>query len=120
MPWHAPADLPPDFDPGRLRMLNEEIGAEAADELIQVFLADAGARLASMRRLLAEGERAPLARAAHSIKSSAGTFGFERCAGLAREIEALAAAAPERQLRALIEAATTALDSGGRAWRATS
>ena len=107
------------FDPDRARMLGEEIGAEAAGELILVFLGDAQERLAAMRRLVAAGERRPLERAAHSIKSAAGTFGFERVAALAREIERVAAAAPEPRLSALVEAVAAALDSGSSAWRAS-
>lgn len=109
-----------DFDPARAKRLIDEIGAETTGELVEVFLGDAQQRLAAMRRFAAAGERKPLERAAHSIKSSAGTFGFERVAALACEIESQAAAAPEARLVALVEAAAEALGSGSSAWRAIS
>jgi HPt (histidine-containing phosphotransfer) domain-containing protein len=113
----APAGGPA-FDPARLGTLREEIGAETAQQLIEVFLADAGTRLQAMRALVARHERKALERAAHSLKSSAGAFGFVRLADLAREIET-AAATPAAPLGALVEAAAAALAGGERAWRST-
>lgn len=134
MPWHTAAALHPHpsipahdsgalagaaFDPERGRTLGEEIGAVAAGELIALFLGDAAERLAEMRRLVAEGSRKPLERAAHSLKSSAGTFGFERFAAYARAIESAAASAPEAHLLALVEGSAGALSEGAGLWRAT-
>ena len=118
----APPPLPPAdaaaFAPARLDLLAQEIGAGPARELVEVFLGDATERLAAMQQLAAAAERKTLERAAHSVKSAAATFGFERLAALAREIESAAAAAAAPQLRALADAAATALDDGRRAWRA--
>ncbi|MGO8920266.1 MAG: PAS domain S-box protein [Stellaceae bacterium] len=107
-----------EFEPARLGLLTAEIGTGPARELVEVFFGDAAERLAAMRQLIGSGERKTLERAAHSVKSSAATFGFERLAGIAREIESAAQAAPEPQLLALADAAATALDGGRRAWHA--
>jgi PAS domain S-box-containing protein len=116
-----PASLPPPggaaFEPTRFGLLSEEIGIGPARELVEVFLGDTAERLTAMRSLVAAGERKTLERTAHSLKSSAATFGFERLAALAREIENAAAAAPEPLLLALAEAAAEALESGRRGWQ---
>lgn len=106
------------FDAARIRDLGREIGAAPARELVEVFLADAEERLTAMRGLIAGGETKALARAAHSMKSSAATFGLARLSALAREIEAVAPSAPQAQLAALLDAAEAALKAGREAWRA--
>lgn len=106
------------FERKRFGLLAEEIGVGPAHGLVEVFLGDTAERLAAMRSLVAAGERKTLARAAHSLKSSAGTFGFGHLAALAREIESAASSAPEPRLLALTQAAAEALEGGRRAWRA--
>lgn len=106
------------FDPARVRALMTEIGVTPARDLVEVFLADAEQRLAAMRRLAGSGETKALGRTAHSVKSSAATFGLDRLAALAREIESAAATAPPARLTALIDAAASALRGGRSAWRA--
>ena len=105
-----------EFTPARFGQLSEEIGSGQACALVEVFLGDAAEHVAAMRKLAATGERKTLARMAHSIKSSAATFGFERIAAFAREIESVAAEAPQPRLLALAEAAAEALDGGREAW----
>lgn len=105
------------FDPARVRLLMTEIGAAPARDLVEIFLADAEKRLAGMRALAGSGETKALGRAAHSVKSSAATFGLERLAAVAREIESAAATAPAARLAALIDAAGAALGGGRSAWR---
>ena len=112
-----PAPLSPGaglaFDQARAQLLADEIGAAAAGELVEVFLGDATERM----RGFVGSERRALERAAHSIKSSAATFGFERFAAVARRLESAAATAPEAELLALIDAAADALERGRSAWR---
>jgi len=105
------------FDPGRVQLLMTEIGAAPARDLVEIFLADAEKRLAGMRALAGSGETKALGRAAHSVKSSAATFGLDRLAAVAREIESAAATAPAARLAALIDAAAAALGGGRSAWR---
>jgi hypothetical protein len=106
------------FDPARIRVLMTEIGAAPARDLVEIFLADAEQRLATMRELAGSGDAKTLGRAAHSLKSSAATFGLDRLAALAREIESVAATAPAARLAALVEAAASALGGGRSAWLA--
>lgn len=117
-----PMLLPPPgdavFERARFGVLAEEIGAGPAQGLVEVFLGDATERLAAMRSFIAAGERKALERSAHSLKSSAATFGFARLAALAREIEGVASTAPAPRLLALANATDEALESGCRAWRA--
>ena len=104
------------FDPTRLRALTDEIGAASARDLVEIFLADSEQRLVQMRRLAGggEGDAKALARAAHSIKSSAATFGFERLAALARAIESAPAA---EATASLVDSAAAALAGGRSAWK---
>jgi signal transduction histidine kinase/DNA-binding response OmpR family regulator len=105
------------FDAERVRLLMTEIGAAPARDLVEIFLADAEARLAGMRALAGSGETKALGRAAHSVKSSAATFGLDRLAAVAREIESAAATASPTRLAALLDAAAAALGGGRSAWR---
>jgi HPt (histidine-containing phosphotransfer) domain-containing protein len=59
-------------------------------ELIDVFLKDSPDLIEEMRAGLATGETERVRRAAHSLKSNAATFGADRLAGVAREMEMMA------------------------------
>jgi hypothetical protein len=76
------------FDETVFHTLGAELGEADALEVLRVFLADTADKIAE---LPANGEpRALIKRQAHSIKSSAATFGFEDLSGLARELESSA------------------------------
>jgi HPt (histidine-containing phosphotransfer) domain-containing protein len=76
----------PLFDPSVFRGLCSELGNEDAAEVLQAFLADTPCKMAIMMSDVTD--RPSVKRAAHSIKSSAATFGFSRLSALARELEA--------------------------------
>ncbi|MDI1262609.1 MAG: Hpt domain-containing protein [bacterium] len=97
------------FDEAVFRELDAELGAEDTAEILTSFLADTDRKLV---RLETDGQtRSVIKREAHSMKSSAATFGFNQLSRLARELEAGAesmphAALPEsiRELRQTFEA----------------
>ena len=73
------------FDDAVFRSLVAELSEADALEVLQVFLADTADKVA---RLGANGQARPqIKREAHSIKSSAATFGFNDLSSLARELE---------------------------------
>jgi HPt (histidine-containing phosphotransfer) domain-containing protein len=73
------------FDDAVFGSLVAELGEADALEVLQIFLADTADKIA---RLGATGQGRPqIQREAHSIKSSAATFGFNDLSGLARELE---------------------------------
>jgi histidine phosphotransfer protein HptB len=75
----------PLFNSSVFRGLCSELGNEDAIEVLLAFLADAPAKMATMA---VTTDRPSIKRAAHSIKSSAATFGFANLSALARELEA--------------------------------
>jgi HPt (histidine-containing phosphotransfer) domain-containing protein len=73
------------FDQAAFDTLGAEIGEADAREVLRAFLEDTAIR---MTRLAASGEVRPLIkREAHSLKSSAATFGFHQLSRLAMELE---------------------------------
>ncbi len=102
-PEHAAGEAEAaDFDPAVLERLLAEIGPGATGRAARVFLDETAARFAR----IAAG--APAAMEAHSLKSSAATFGAMRLAQLARDIEAASDAAAARPIIAAAEAAFAA------------
>ena len=74
------------FDESVYQTLRTELGEEDALEVLRTFLDDTSSKF---RKLGARIEdRAEIMREAHSIKSSAATFGFSALSQLARELEA--------------------------------
>lgn len=85
------------FDESVFRELGDELGAEDTALVLNTFLTDTANRLL---RLEADGQvRSAIQREAHSIKSSAATFGFERLSQVARDLEAGAEAMAQAALR---------------------
>jgi HPt (histidine-containing phosphotransfer) domain-containing protein len=76
----------PLFDPSVFGGLCSELGNEDAAEVLQAFLADTPRKMAIMTSEVTD--RPSIKRAAHSIKSSAATFGFAKLSALARDLEA--------------------------------
>jgi CheY-like chemotaxis protein/HPt (histidine-containing phosphotransfer) domain-containing protein len=85
----SPALAPSDgqLDLIAFKTLVEEIGDETAFELFAVFVKETHVRLPKFRKLLSDGGRLTIEREAHSLKSTAATFGFTEVARLAREVE---------------------------------
>jgi hypothetical protein len=84
------------------RELVREIGEEAAAEVHAVFALETEARLKLLRGLSIETERTRIGREAHSLKSSAGTFGYRALAGLALRLERDAVRLAEGEYLALL------------------
>ena len=84
------------FDTSVFRGLCSELGNEDAAEVLQAFLADTPRKMAIMASDVTD--RPSIKRAAHSIKSSAATFGFAGLSALARDLESGIEAMSARQL----------------------
>src|SRR4051812_5454861 len=87
----------PLFDRSVFRGLCSELGNEDAAEVLQAFLADTPRKMATMTSAMTD--RPSIKRAAHSIKSSAATFGFAKLSVLARDLEASIESMSVAQLR---------------------
>lgn len=77
-----------EFDWSVLDQLTEEVGAEILPRLLRTFYGEATAKIAEFGGLsAANGDKAEMHRAVHSLKSAAGSFGASALAALAAEIE---------------------------------
>ncbi len=79
-----------------LRELGGEQEPGLVLELVDLFLSDAHRRLAEMQLALDRGNLDEVARAAHTLKSSAGSMGANLLSSLCTEIESLARSDEER------------------------
>ncbi|ABD08545.1 Hpt sensor hybrid histidine kinase [Rhodopseudomonas palustris HaA2] len=64
-----------------------EIGEQSSRDVLAVFIRDTAARLELLAALEIGTDRRKIEREAHSLKSAAATFGLDRLASLARELE---------------------------------
>lgn len=80
-------------DAATVHKLREELGGEAdvMRELIDTFLGEAPRLVDAMREGLARGNVRELHRAAHSLKSTAATFGARALSRMCRDLEDLTA-----------------------------
>ncbi len=79
------------MDRSVLRALARDIGDEAiVDEICDLFLAEAGPRLATMRHAAATGDAKALCAGAHTLKGSSANVGAVAVCSAAAEIELLA------------------------------
>lgn len=84
------APVAPDLvvlDPGTLATLSEEIGPEAADLALRVFVQETETRLHRLRTLAGEGAGETIAIEAHTLKGAAATLGAAELSALARGLE---------------------------------
>ena len=89
--------MSPLFDKAVFDALSAELGEDDTAEALAAFLEDTAGKMA---RLAANFEARPLVKLeAHSIKSSAGTFGFADLSRLARELESSVATLEPAKLR---------------------
>jgi hypothetical protein len=107
----APANPVSVLDREVFRELVREIGEQAANEIHAVFTAETEARLQLLRRLAIESERVRIGREAHSLKSSAATFGYRALAGLALRLERESARLADNEYGALLDAMDAAYSS---------
>jgi HPt (histidine-containing phosphotransfer) domain-containing protein len=91
----------PLFDQTVFLELSSELGQEDTVEVLKAFLTDTSRKMGIMASVV--GDRSTIKREAHSIKSSAATFGFAELSVLAREIEARAEAVGPAELYEFVE-----------------
>lgn len=100
------------FEENVFDTLCAELGEADALEVLTVFLADTANRMAAFP---ANGEpRGLIKREAHSIKSSAATFGFDNLSGLARELESAAETMTAAKLQVSVGALRQAFETAAR------
>jgi HPt (histidine-containing phosphotransfer) domain-containing protein len=77
-------------DEAALRKLMEDLGGqrEIMEELFQTFFAEVPRTLGAMQQAARTGDARELNRAAHSLKSTSGTFGARQMSALCRALEA--------------------------------
>jgi CheY-like chemotaxis protein/HPt (histidine-containing phosphotransfer) domain-containing protein len=75
------------LDEGAVESLRDLGGEEFVTEVIDTFLSDAPALVASLRTAYEQGETEELRRAAHTLKANGQTFGAGRFSELCRELE---------------------------------
>jgi HPt (histidine-containing phosphotransfer) domain-containing protein len=100
------------FDESVYQILRSELGEEDAVEVLKTFLEDTASKLPKIA--LKVEDRAEMRREAHSIKSSAATFGFSALSRLARELEAGAASMDIAQMREFVEKLQQAFEAVAR------
>jgi hypothetical protein len=89
-----------------------EIDLEGAFETFRIFVADTTRRLQSFSTLGIEASRKQIRLEAHSLKSTAATFGFHRLAELAKLVEREADVVPEAEFRSIVSRMREAFDAG--------
>jgi HPt (histidine-containing phosphotransfer) domain-containing protein len=70
-----------------LRGVEDDDGRRVRRELVDTFLVEAPRMLADLRAAHAAGDAPRFRRAAHSLKSNANTFGAQRFAAMAKDLE---------------------------------
>ncbi|WP_369719912.1 Hpt domain-containing protein [Bradyrhizobium sp. LLZ17] len=96
-PARSTLETEPLREPGAFEALVREIGQDGAAEVLDVFWSDTSARLELFRTLGLGQHRSKVGREAHSLKSTARTFGYLRLAALALELETTAEALGEAE-----------------------
>jgi HPt (histidine-containing phosphotransfer) domain-containing protein len=83
----ALADVEPVLDRAAFDAFAEDIGLDGVRETLDVYLADTVERLALLRRLSCDTDRARIKVEAHTLKGSSSTFGLTQLVTLARTLE---------------------------------
>jgi histidine phosphotransfer protein HptB len=97
------------LDIARLDGLRRLIGDAEFQRLADRFLGDLSARVAAMGRLGVAGDHAPLAREAHTLRGTAGSYGLETVAALAARIEAACTGAGSAEALPMLTALSAAM-----------
>ncbi|MFB2863316.1 Hpt domain-containing protein [Aeromonas sp. MdU4] len=88
-----------------LQQLAEDIGQEMLPVVISVFIEEVGEQLSQLRPLYEQGEWGQMARVAHSMKSSCGSYGamtsYQQVVALEMACKQADAGEAERQLQLL-------------------
>ena len=98
----------PLFDQAPFLDLSSELGEEDTAEVLKVFLVDTARKMGIMATDVRD--RSTLKREAHSIKSSAATFGFAELSALARKLEASSETMSVAELEEFVEALRQAFE----------
>jgi CheY-like chemotaxis protein len=109
-------DLPavgtPIFDRAVFDELAREIGPAAMSESLAVFIEETRTRLAAFRSLSCDSDRETIAREAHSLKSTAATFGLRQLAELAGLLERSAFQTTAPEYGAAVDGLAAAFERG--------
>ena len=92
----------PLFDQAVFLNLSSELGEEDTFDVLKAFLAETSRKMGVLAS--AVHDRSTLKREAHSLKSSAATFGFSELSALARNLEANSETMSVAELEELVEA----------------
>ncbi|WGD52846.1 Hpt domain-containing protein [Bradyrhizobium sp. CB1650] len=95
-------DAEPAREPTAFDALLREIGEDGAREVRAVFWSETSARLKQFRTLALAEHRAKIEREAHSLKSTAKSFGYLRLAALALRLERSTAALSDDEFGDLV------------------
>jgi HPt (histidine-containing phosphotransfer) domain-containing protein len=75
------------YDPARFASLVHDVGEETSRTALRLFFADTEARLGCLGHVDGAADAKGIQRLAHTVKSSAATFGFDHLSSLARKLE---------------------------------
>ena len=87
----------------RLREMGRAMSGDVPHRIIELYLGDAPARLAELRRALSAGDARAMEEAAHSIKGSSATLGALELAELCQELERIASRAMPSRAQARLD-----------------
>jgi len=93
----------------RLDALRRLIGDAEFRRLADKFIGDLSRRIAALEPLGRAGERASIAREAHSLRGTAGSYGLETVAAQAARLEAACADAASLEIGAILAALDEAM-----------
>jgi signal transduction histidine kinase/DNA-binding response OmpR family regulator len=93
-------------------VLASELGDDAVQELVGIFIAETEQRLARLQKLAGELDRDLIGREAHSLKSDAAALGLMRISRLAATLERDAPHMSDAELQAAIERIAPAFAEG--------
>jgi len=100
------------FDRATFDTLVTELDMEGATETLGIFVEDTRHRLEEFSKLAVGENRKHVKLQAHSLKSTAATFGFQRLAGLAKQIEAEAPYISEADFKSVVHQMDDAFRTG--------
>jgi len=100
------------FDPVAFTDLIKEIDLDAALEIFNAFIEDSQHRLRSLPALALDTDRNRLRVEAHSLKSTAATFGLRKLSELARQLEREAPVIQQPDFQSIVDRLDEAFETG--------
>jgi hypothetical protein len=107
------------LDPTAFRSLAAEIDLDGAIETFNIFVADARQTLNAFSTMAFEANRKLIQIEAHSLKSTAATFGFQKLAEIAKRLEHDALVIAEQDFRLIVPKLDEAFEKGKARFDAT-